>query len=350
MAGRGSGAGDADAGVAGGWPALGWRRRLADGAVSTVPDDDVGADSPVAHKARPHVADILKGGRSAGVALAWAGQRAVVQYTGSKDLHANAGNKIVLRVNRGAEMNNIVPSWELDGMPDMSTYARGARGVALVVSPDGTWHAGRVAGLHDLDAVAALARRRGRPAAALPPGIAAALPGYLNRHDTTAAPGGAAVIPLPAGHGQPAAARGGPPAITRLARDLPGEVAARLDGMPAVPAQPVPLAGLIAARDAVSAAEDNDPAANRAIPVPGTIAGPVLALLGERGDAGARLGEIALALGRPESTVKRWLRIMRDQGLIAAAGTTRAGRYYLPGHAPDDAGSDGDIPADDDAA
>jgi hypothetical protein len=313
-------------------------------------DTLLGADSPIAHKAKPHVADILKGGRSAGVALAYAGQRSVVQYTGSKDLHANAGNKIVLRVNRGAEMNNIVPSWELDGMPDMSTYARGARGVALVVSPDGTWHAGRVADLHDLDAVAALARRRGRPAAALPPGIAAALPGYLNRHDTTAAPGGAAVIPLPAGHGQPTTARGGPPAITRLARDLPGEVAARLDGMPAVPAQPVPLADLIAARDAVNAAEDNDPAANRAITLPDRITGPALALLAERGDAGARLGEIALALGRPESTVKRWLRIMRDQGLIAAAGTTRAGRYYLPGHAPDDAGSDRDIPADDDAA
>jgi hypothetical protein len=51
-------------------------------------------------------------------------------------------------------------------------------------------------------------------------------------------------------------------------------------------------------------------------------------------------------LGRPEGSVKRWLAIMRDHGLITASGNTRAARYYLPEHAPD---AD-DVPADDDAA
>lgn len=312
-------------------------------------DTLLGADSPIAHKAKPLAADILRGGRSAGVALAEAGQRSVVQYTGSKDVHANAGNKVVLRVNRAAEMNNIVPGWELEGMPDMSTYAPGTRGVALVVNPDGTWHAGRVAGLHDFDAVTALARRRGRPAAALPPAIAAALPGYGTRHQ---AADGAAILtlttPRRARQDQTDAAGGygGPSAVARLT-SLSGNVQARLARMPAPPAEPTPIADLIAARDAVNAAEHNDPEANRAIPVPGTVAEPILALLDERGDAGARRDEIVAMVGRSRSAVASWLAIMRDHGLIAASGSTRAARYYLAEHAPD-----GDLSEDhdDDAA
>jgi len=321
-------------------------------------DTLLGADSPIAHKAKPLVADILRGGRSAGVGLDFAGQRGVIQYTGSKDTHANAGNKIVLRVQRAAEMNNIVPGWELAGMPDMSTYAPGVAGVALVVGPTGQWHAGRVRDLHDLDAAAQLAARRGRPAARLPAGIAQALPGYAER-PAEAAPGGAAILTLPARHGgheqaADAAARDGRSVVTRLSRDLVGEVEARLSGMPAPPAEPIPLAALIAARNAISAAEDNDPAVNQAIPIPEHVADPILALLGERGDAGARRDEIVALLHRPESSVKRWLRILRDHGRITTSGATSAARYYLPEHAPD-AGEDtpGNIdgtPADDDAA
>jgi hypothetical protein len=311
-------------------------------------DTLLGADSPIAHKARPHVADILRGGRSAGVGLDFAGQRGVIQYTGSKDTHANAGNKVILRVQRGAEMSNVVPAWELAGMPDMSTYAPGVAGVALVVGPDGTWHAGRVRDLHDLDAVADLARRRGRPAAALPPQIAAQLDGYADRHDPAwNAPAGGTVLTLPApGTRRPAASGpGAASAVTRLTRDLVGEVDARLAGMPAPPARPTSLADLIAARRAVDAAEHNDPAVNRAIPVPDRIAGPVLGLLADRGDAGARRDEIVTAIGKSRSAVAKWLAIMRDHGLITATGSTSAARYYLPEHDPG-----GDLADDDSAA
>jgi hypothetical protein len=218
-------------------------------------------------------------------------------------------------------------------MPDMSTYAQGKKGVALVVGPDSTWHAGLAADLHDLDAVEALARRRGRPAAAFPPAIANGLPGYNDRHAMTpGAGGGAAVIALDPARRH--AAGTGPSPVSRLS-GLAGDVTASLDGMPAAPSRPTSLADLIAARDAVNAAETSDPAANRAITLPDRITAPVLALLEDRGDAGARLGEVAAELGRPENTVKRYMRIMRDHGLIASAGTTRAGRYYLPEHSPD---------------
>jgi hypothetical protein len=291
-------------------------------------DSLLGADSPIAHKAKPPVGDILKGGRSAGVGLAFAGQRAVVQYTGTKDLHANAANKIVLRVNRSSEMNNTVPEWEEDGMPDMSTYAQGTKGVALVVGPDRTWKAGRVRDLHDFDQVMALAKRRGRPTTALPPTIAAALDGYADRREPAKAP----VIQMPAPKHR---WQDGPSAVARLA-DLAGDVADTLAGMPEAPDSPTPIADLVAVRDAINSAETNSSAVNRTIPLSERITGPILALLGDREDEGARRDEIVAHIGRPASTVKRWLAIMRDHGLIAVSGSTHQARYYLPEHAPDD--------------
>jgi hypothetical protein len=308
-------------------------------------DTLLGAGSPVAHKAREHVADIWRGGRSAGVGLAFAGQRGVMQYTGTKDVHANSGNKIVLRVNRAAEMNNILPDWEVDGMPDMHSYAPGKPGVALVVGPDSTWRAGRVRDLSDLDAVAALARRRGRPTAALPPGIAAALPGYATRNDRTAP---ATILTLPAqrpGHDQAVAASDAQPSAVARLTQLGSAVEARLAGMPGPPAEPTALADLIAARNAVNAAEHNDPATNRAIPIPAGIAEPILNLLDERGEAGARRDEIVAMLGRSRSAVANWLAILRDHGLITASGAGKAARYYLPEHGP---GAGENTPADED--
>lgn len=294
----------------------------------------LGSNSPIAHKAKPLTTDILNGGRSAGVALLFAAQRSVVQYTGDKNLHANAGNKIVLRVNRGAEMNNIIDNWEGQGMPDMSTYAQGKQGVALVVGPDGQWRTGQTGPLHDLDAVADLARRRGKPAARLREDIADLLPGYAARHDAVTPGGSAPVIDLGAARAAHDPGRRSP--VARMSEELVDDVAGQLEGMPAAPERPTSLSDLIAARNAVNAAETNDPAANRAIPVPDHISGPVLELLDQRGDAGARRDEIVTAVGKSRSTVASWLAILRDHGLITASGSTSAARYYLPDHAPDE--------------
>jgi hypothetical protein len=301
-------------------------------------DTLVGADSPIAHLAKPLVHDIFRGGRSAGVELVMAGQRGVVQYTGSKDVHANAGNKVVLRVNRSGEMNNVLPDWEADGMPDMHSYAPGIAGVALLVDPGNRWAAGRVRDLSSLAAVGQLAAARGKPTTTLPAQITARLPGYSDRHQATTQPSASAtVLPLPTRpHAENAPAAPGHLAVVhQLTHDLPATVAARLAGMPAPPADPTGLADLIAAREAINAAETNTPAANRAIPIPPGIARPVLGLLADRGQTGARRDEIVTALRRPESSVKRWLRIMRDHGMVTAAGATSAARYYLPEHSPD---------------
>jgi hypothetical protein len=302
-------------------------------------DTLLGANSPIAHKAKEPVGDILKGGRSAGVGLAYAGQRAVVQYTGNKDLHANAGNKIALRLNQGHELGNLISDWELLGMPDMATYAQGVKGVALVVGPDGTWKAGRVRDLHDFDQVMALAKRRGRPTAAIPPAIAAALAGYAGRHDTHAPAAGSATAAV-----QPVQRQGEPIArLTELAED----VAERLAGMPGPTDPPVQIADLIAARDAIDGAEGNSPAANRAIAVPARISGPILGLLQRRGENGARLSDLIAHTEIPRSTLKRWLVILRDQEHIAVTGSTTAARYVLAEFAADDDTLDEDA---DDAA
>src|SRR5262249_39928785 len=153
------------------------------------------------------------------------------------------------------------------------------------------------------------------------------------RHTTAPSGGTAAVIDLDAARAAHDANQ--PTPVTRLTDELPGAVASQLEDMPGAPDKPTTLADLIAARNAVNSAETNDPAVNPAIPVPADITAPVLELLADRGDTGARRDEIVTVLRRSENSVKRWLRIMRDHGLIANAGSTSAARYYLPEHSPD---------------
>ncbi|GIH89903.1 hypothetical protein Psi01_05330 [Planobispora siamensis] len=312
-------------------------------------DEVTGYNSPIGTQAKALVEKIYRRGRSAGVVLATASQRGVIQYTGTKDPHANADNKIVLRVNRASEMNNVIPGWELAGMPNMETYARGVHGVALVVDGNSLWRAGRVRDLSDLDAVEALAGRRGAPVACLESAIAAMLPGYGERHHrsvpASAVPSGGKGI----GGGCATRSDGtdwginpaDSTAIDRLAQDMVAEIEARLTDMPAPPAQPTSLNELIAAKHAVEHADANDPAVNRAIPVPEHIARPILRLLAQRGPAGARRDELVAAVGRSRSVVAGWLAILRDHGSITALGAGRAARYYLREYAPGDDASEG---------
>ncbi|MGH3377640.1 MAG: hypothetical protein ACRDS0_03760 [Pseudonocardiaceae bacterium] len=310
----------------------------------------VGINSPIAHKAKPLVDEILQRGRSAGVIMATAGQRGVVQHTGTKESHANADIKIVLRVKRAAEMGNVIPEWELDGMPNMASYARGVRGVALVVDGENNWLAGRVRDMSNVPNVQALAEQR-VPVAALEPHIAEMLPGYADRHATASITGGQAesrpagttLADRPAGPSSGHHGTGGGfgidpedhDAVTRLSRDMVAEVEAALADMPTPPAAPTSLADLMNAKKVIDNAEHNTPEVNREVPVPPEVSGPVLDLLAERGSEGARRDELVTTLGKPQSSVKRWLRIMRDHGLIVVQGSTRSARYLLPEHADD---------------
>jgi hypothetical protein len=297
-------------------------------------DTLIGLNSPIAHKAKPLVEDIFRRGRSAGVLLFIAGQRGTMQHTGSKDPHANAGNKIVLRVNRSAEMNSVVPDWALAGMPDMASYATGVHGVALVVDSTNRWRAGRIRDMADLDAVERLAAGRGAPTATLEPDIAAQLAGYADLRAAATHPASMGpLIPLPRQAGTPSAASpasGTTPdqeatqpaepadAISRLAQGLVAEVEARLAGMPTPPDNPLPLGELLSTKAAL------DDACVR----------PVLELLTQRAEEGARRDELVAAAGRSESSVKRCLRALREDGAVVARGSTSAARYYLSEHAP----------------
>ncbi|WP_019632680.1 winged helix-turn-helix domain-containing protein [Actinomadura atramentaria] len=324
-------------------------------------DTLVGVESPVAHLAKPMVNNIHRRGRSAGVELVTAGQRNVVQYTGSKDGKANAPNKVILRVSDTDEMTSAMPDWMQRKMPDMSTYAPDTDGVALLVA-GGRWTAGRIRDLSDVDAVRALAASRGTPVARLAPDVAAQLPGYAERgHEPVTVPATApeaaaeqrTAPPDPsvpdAPPARPAGQTGGTDrrrafgidpddqgAVDRLAGELVAEVEARLRDLPEPPDKPVPLADLMNAKATFDAAESNPPATNRALGVPDRIARPILALLTARAGRGAQRAELVNEVGKSKSTVASWLAVLRDQGVITTHGEGKAARYYLPQHAPAD--------------
>jgi hypothetical protein len=315
----------------------------------------VGTNSPIAHKAKPLVDEILQRGRSAGVVVGTAGQRGVVQHTGNKESHANADTRIVLRVKRATEMSNVLPEWETESMPNMATYGRGVRGVALVVDAENNWAAGRVRDMSNVPAVQALAAQR-VPTATIEPHIAAKLPGYADRHAAATinhghshgggdAGGQPGTVPSPANDpfadrptGHTGQGFGVDPddhdAINRLSRDLVAEVEAALADMPAPPQKPTSLADLMKTKKVIDNAEHNTPEVNRGIPVPEDVCGPILDLLRQRGSDGARRNELIEAVGRPTSTVAKFLAILKDQDLVAAAGAGKAARYYLPAHKP----------------
>jgi hypothetical protein len=131
------------------------------------------------------VNEIFQRGAKAGVIIATASQRGTSSHTGSRDPHANAGNKILLRVASTSEMGHVLPDWQGAGIPDMSTYGQGGAGVVCVVEPDMSWSAGRSYHLdHKRGVPQGIAKRRGAPTATLEPWLAAKLDGYDRRRPT----------------------------------------------------------------------------------------------------------------------------------------------------------------------
>jgi hypothetical protein len=259
------------------------------------------------------VNEIFQRGAKAGVVIATASQRGTSSHTGSRDPHANAGNKILLRVASTSEMGHIVPDWQGAGLPDMSSYGQGSAGVVCVVEPDMSWTAGRSYHLdHKRDVPQGIARRRGAPTAAMEPWLVEKLPGYADRRPT-AAP---AVVEV-----QPASS---PARAVELDQD-------------AVDREFVQLM-----RDAGPAPE---PKRERNVlelviehPEPEKVTGPpeefielVLGLLTQSDGKGVRLEEIVDAGTWGRTRVKAWLGQLREAGIVAHNGqATKAARWILP--------------------
>ncbi|GAA2134569.1 hypothetical protein [Actinomadura napierensis] len=97
---------------------------------------------------------------------------------------------------------------------------------------------------------------------------------------------------------------------------------------------PRPARPETAQRPAGPAAQERDER-GRDGQIPARARAAMLALLAERGPQGARRPELVEVAGHALSTVAKWLADLRDDGVIAVAGSTRATRYYLPEHAPE---------------
>jgi hypothetical protein len=117
-------------------------------------------DQAIAQRARQAVSFIMGKGASELVFLIIMSQRGVLAHLGTSDVNANSFVKIMLGVSKRGEMQFVVPDWEVLGMPDMSKYGEGRKGVVLISPVAQAWSAGRTYNLSDLDLVRRIAADR----------------------------------------------------------------------------------------------------------------------------------------------------------------------------------------------
>lgn len=126
--------------------------------------DQVLADGPPNLRARAQAAVkyVLSKGRSEGVILIVIAQRGTLDYLGKGDVQANSFTRIVLGISRTSEMLWAVPGWQERGIPDMSTFGEGAKGVFVLVEPQ-SFRTGRAFALYSAELIQAIAWDRCRP-------------------------------------------------------------------------------------------------------------------------------------------------------------------------------------------
>jgi hypothetical protein len=114
----------------------------------------------IADRAKAAVGFILSKGASELVIIIIMAQRGVLTHLGTGDVGANTFMKIMLGVSKKGEMGYVIPDWEALGMPDMSKYGDGRKGVVLMAPVGQPWSAGRTWDLSDLDTVRRIAASR----------------------------------------------------------------------------------------------------------------------------------------------------------------------------------------------
>jgi hypothetical protein len=117
-------------------------------------------DRSVSERAKAAVSYIIGKGRSEMVILIVMSQRGVLAHLGTGDVAANTFTKIMLGVSKRGEMLHVIPDWQDQGMPDMSTYGEGKKGIVLISPVGQRWSAGRTWNLSDLDTIRRIAADR----------------------------------------------------------------------------------------------------------------------------------------------------------------------------------------------
>lgn len=284
----------------------------------------------IASEARTLVGDIFEGGRKAAVSIVFVSQRGALQHAGTMSVKGSAGVRVCGRVTQTSEMSHILPDWQETGAPDMSKYGEGYAGVIAIQAGGGRWEAGRAWNMSDAAAVEALARQRGAPTATLEPAIAASLgESYANRRGVLVAASGVGLAVPDVGWAtveddidrELRAMVHESVEATRQATDA-------LAAMQVPKGQEVPLAELQRLR----AEQEADSKQAR---VPDEILAPMLLMFNDpkiraEGMARSDLVEVFSTLGVSESKLKRWLRVMVDQGTLARRGNTSNAVYVLP--------------------
>jgi len=293
------------------------------------------AGDPMGQAFRDELGYLQSKGRSEGVAVIAAGQRATISHTGDSDIRTQFDHVALMKTSRRTEMMHAAGDLGLT-LPSMAEYGEGHAGVVIITDLAGGTDIGRTFKLSDLADIDRLAASR-RPAA-LEPGLAAHLGDVyasLRAGQPAAATARTAPRSQPSG---PGAGGDQGDLLTWLDADLeeslPGDLRAIADRnaqtrrlleqtasirLAEIPAAMRQLAARAAAeRTAQASAETEIPADRRAV---------LLTLLDQA--AGTTMSEAMATLAAPRMAVWRWLDRLRAEGTAELHGRGRGARWHL---------------------
>lgn len=318
-------------------------------------------------EARELVNYIMGKGLSEAEILIIAAQRGVLGHLGTGDVKANTFVRILLGVASTGEMQFIIPDWESRGMPDMSTYGEGAKGVALVAPAGKKWTSGRCFNLSDLNDLRKIVDSRtgqGHKAKATPAEAEATRPRPPKAEATSAEAAGwtqpakAKATPGPHTHvadiddpddvpGAPWLAEAAPAEAARPRPVRPSRMteakATTMEAAPTMAKAVTSVEATLAAAEATLAKAGTSAAAEswakRELAqesldlkkvVPMKVITGVLEVLTTSGMAGASRKDISAAVGLGKVQTAEWLRVLVNQGHIERYGSGTNTVYLLP--------------------
>jgi hypothetical protein len=293
-------------------------------------DGLVGGQSMAAQKARERLAYIVSKGRSESVGVILVGQRGTAKWLGGADIRNIIDTIVLGAVARPSEVRMAIGDVDL-GIPDMSKYGEGKKGVIVIKELLAGISSGRTFRLDDLDDIEKIGT--GRAPSPLEPGLVEHL-GDIYTELVGEQP------PVRAGDAETVAKLD-----AEVEAVLPDELreqwqatAEKIDDVKRYSAEFKPVEHDPRVDDIIADRQRQFVEDAKAKGVPADARETILRLAADA--SGVKNKTLADALKVDRATVFRYLTALKAEGVVEMRGRSRATAWFLVTDSPDDAESD----------